>query len=326
MFRRRITINVTLLLAGLAGIVLVVVTGAGSSRATEAAASEGGVAEITRTLPLPGGRYLEVTALVDTAQADPERVIEELAPGGLAPAEVQANYVLWRKWDAGDIPVPVSYAPDGDLPALSGRAAMQFGINQWNAVAGSSFRFSVGADVGASTMPGPCDDQAGDGINSVRLSDTVSPGVLGVTCVIVDDLQSDLPRALEFDLRLNAAAPWSDASVTPADKYDIRSTMLHELGHGLGLLHSTAGTVMQASLHLGQQVRTPTADDIAGVLALYGNGSTPTGTATATATSTATATPTVTPTKTPTPTPTAPASTHRLTAGMLASDSGPLPY
>jgi hypothetical protein len=272
MLRRRIILNVTLLLAGLAGIVLVVVSGSGSTRATGAATHEWR-REIPCTLPLPGGRYVEVTALVDTARADPERVIEELAPGGLAPAEVEANYILWREWAADDIPVPVSYAPDGDLPGLSGRAAMQFGINQWNSVAGSSFRFSVAADAGAGTMPGPCDDQVGDGINTVRLSNTVSPGVLGVTCVIVDNLGTQLPRAIEFDLRLNASSPWSDASVTPADKYDLRSTMLHELGHGLGLLHSSAGTVMYGSLSKGQQVRTPTADDIAGVLALYSDGS-----------------------------------------------------
>jgi hypothetical protein len=114
-------------------------------------------------------------------------------------------------------------------------------------------------------------------------------------------------------MQLDAYGPWSTAAVTPFTAYDLESVVTHELGHALGLDHSNvAGAVMLPTLGKGQQGRVPTADDIAGVRALYGEQPTATATTPAstptpttpvstTTTATATTTATVSPSATGTP-------------------------
>lgn len=259
------------------------------------------VIEVERWLPAPGGGVNRVTILIDTRLADPEELLASAYPGTLASPEVTAQFTTFGKWAEEDIPVPTAYDSSNDPPGISGAPVLAVAANTWNSVPGQSFSFTGGGPVGVDTPL--CGSNDGDGANTVLFSPDLDFGVLGETCALFDDFFTD--RIVEFDLHLSSnGIPWSTAPVTPDDAFDVQTVMLHELGHALGLGHSGSGTVMQPLLDFGEQLRTPTADDIAGIQFLYGTGQTPTPTATASPTVTPTQSPTGVPSPTPTPTPT----------------------
>lgn len=301
-----VTAVVVLLLVGLALLAASGVT-AGS------AAPASPLAEGHRYKQLPDGRIVEVTALIDTRLADVDAAMEALLPGGLehSPGEVSAQFVLWRKWAAGDQPVAVHYNPASEPTGIDGHALMVDAMAIWSAVPGSTFRFVDGGTTSA-VYDGRCGRQEQDGVNSVAFTEKLGLGVLGATCgVLGEDGDGEtqeidgVPRILEFDMQFSASVAWSTAATTPEGAWDLPSNMLHEFGHGLGLTHTVnPDAVMSATLPPGVQRRTLRLDDINGVRALYGDG-TP-----------LTVTPTATPTATPTTRP-GPVGSHIVRTGNL---------
>jgi Matrixin len=76
---------------------------------------------------------------------------------------------------------------------------------------------------------------------------------------------SALPKPLHFD---DTEATWCIGAVP--DQFDVETVALHELGHILGLQHSSiGGSVMFATVSSNLTKRALTADDIAGIRALY---------------------------------------------------------
>jgi hypothetical protein len=191
-------------------------------------------------------------------------------------------------------------------------------------VPGQSFRY---VDAGTTTAfaSAECLSTEPDGVNSVRFSYLLPYGVLGSTCTITARDAGGARHIVEFDMQFDGTTDWSVADSTPHGEYDLKSTVLHEFGHALGLGHSgVPGAVMQPEIGSGEQVRTPTSDDIAAVRALYGVADTPTPappTATPTiATPVATAPPTAVPTVAPPTTPAASLPFHLRMPGV-AGDS-----
>ena len=108
--------------------------------------------------------------------------------------------------------------------------------------------------------------------------------VLGSTSFTLDVVSGEITEA---DIFFNSTVPWSVASGGDADRYDLETIALHEIGHLHGLGHSALGeTELRAG---GRRVlsaesvmfpiafspgsindRTPRADDIAGISDLYG--------------------------------------------------------
>ncbi len=254
------------------------------------------------------------------ATGEPERYVVRTytyyrAEGGAVDIEesettVSAQYfVNAHRWDAGAMPVSVRYNSAGQ-PADYGLAqVLQQSLGAWNAVSPTSFSFSW---AGSGTGPvGACGDTINlDGQNTVKF-ETLPGVVLGQTCTVWNSNQGPNAKLVEFDMQLDDDAyTWSSAATTPAGKYDIYSTVLHELGHAAGLGHSAeSSAVMFATIGGGVQRRALTADDTAGLQAAYpGAGA---------------ATPSSTPSSTPVPTPfatSAPALTNQARAPLLARD------
>ncbi len=260
-----------------AGLAFALAGGVGAAGPNE---GPGTIVERARWRTLGDGRQVEVSVLVDSAIADPEAVLDTLAPraSAEAPGQVTAAFgqsVDRRKWAATDIPVQVAYNPAFDLPGVGGKPVVQWALAVWNAIPSQYFRF---ADAGNTTVTASlCGPDDPDGQNTVRFATDLPSGALGVTCSVSDGTFVDgIRRVTEFDLDLGAAVTWSTADNTPTGAYDLKTTVLHELGHALGLDHTTvSGAVMLAKLSAGQQRRVPQADDIAGMQALYGVGSPP---------------------------------------------------
>ena len=264
------------------------------------------VAEVTRWLPAEGGVMKRVSLLVDTRVADPEDAFAAAYPDAGAPAGVTAQFATFAKFAPEDLPATLGYDSTLDPPGISGEAILALAAGVWNAVPGQSFEFTLD---GASAFDTPtCNTNFGDGVNTVVFSDELFPGVLGETCSLFSGTVAGMSRIAEVDIHFSTAIPWSDEPVTPKNAFDLPTVMLHELGHAFGLDHAAHGTVMQPSLNAGEQLRTPTQDDIDGMRSLYGNGETPA----------PTGTPTTTPTIPATPVPTS--HLFRNTLGSLARD------
>jgi hypothetical protein len=290
----------------LAGAVLFIAVTSGSAR------SEDGprLTAIRGLVPLPSGD-LEVEVLVLTqpgedAEARARAALQELEPRAIAVPEdsVQAEYVtngiFWPTQ-----PVTVNYNPAGGPAGLDDQGALVRAMQTWTDVATSSFTFAFGGLTSrCPSLYDGCPAQVLDGHNDVGWNNIPTAGVLGVTWYTTGGQP-------EFDIVIDTSFVWyTGALPVPAGRFDLESVELHELGHGLGLGHSSvSAAVMAPSIASGTAKRVPHQDDINGISALY-PGTSATSTPTRTATRTATRTPTRTATQTPTRTATA---THTAT-------------
>ena len=90
---------------------------------------------------------------------------------------------------------------------------------------------------------------------------------LGVTSHFYGNTGGSPYELNEVDIALNANKPWSTTGDTNA--YDVKSVVLHEVGHLLGLDHSSdTDAVMYGYIGEGELKRSLTQDDIDGAIYL----------------------------------------------------------
>ena len=237
------------------------------------------VMEHTRVFERSDGTIVVASALIEAGAPDAESLMDEMFPSSHARqgGGASAAYAIWVKWARADVPVTMYYNPAGEPSGVDGSGALREGITSWNAVSRQYFRFVEGGLTDA--LAGDCtNDVPGDGLNTLSWGE-LPPRVLGRTCYVSDGHSrvDGHDRIFEGDIVLGKRARFSSVAVTPQDSYDLRSNILHELGHVLGLDHTDKEpAVMLPTLSLGLQRRTPTQDDIDGLRALYGDGSPPT--------------------------------------------------
>lgn len=236
----------------------------------------------------------------EAAAAEAREAMLARFPGAFeAPeSEVSGQYALNSyKWGSGS--VSWGYNAAGK-PSIGGdAAAMSGGASAWNGAGGALFSFGYSGTSSANT--GACEGGPLDGKNTVGWK-AQSGSVLAVTCA-----WSSGGNAVEFDMQFDPDWGWTTSGTT---NVDLQSVATHEFGHAAGLGHSqVTSAVMYASYTVGTIKRSPTQDDVDGLVTIY-PGPTPTATPTNTPFSTATPTPTQTPTtnvQPPTATPTSPA-------------------
>jgi hypothetical protein len=163
-----------------------------------------------------------------------------------------------------------------DLQAAVGRA-----FATWQAVPTASITYQFAGVTAA--QPGQ-----DDGLSTIGFQNRPElDRVLAATSLMVDGATGEL---VESDIFFNAAFAWSVAPNGEANRYDLESIALHEIGHMSGLGHSALGeTELLANggrRVLGSEAimfpiafepgsiagRTLRADDIAGISDLYPDG------------------------------------------------------
>lgn len=234
---------------------------------------------------LPDGTVLEVYC--PEGEICPDDDVEEYVLTGFVQNE---NPVVFEYWP-GQVPCNTNTNPPFPCPAGGNSfnvpdSVIEQGIEEWSNAPSpvDTVHTKLSAMPASSSCGGVFTgldtlQRANDGRNTVMWA-PLNGTVIGIACWWIG--------TNECDIILDNT--WTGAAISE----NVRTVLLHESGHCMGLSHTTvAGSVMVATFggprHLGP-------DDIAGYCAMYGcSAQTP-------ATATSTSTPTVMP---PTPTPTA---------------------
>jgi hypothetical protein len=168
-------------------------------------------------------------------------------------------------WTYKANPMGENYLVNENCSTCTGEAAaVQKAASTWSN-AGAKFTFSYGGATGGSGGP------VNDGTNGIWWSSTYFPAgdtTLAETTYWYNQTTGDISQV---DCVFNDNKTWSTAATTLSGRFDVESVMLHEFGHYLSLDHSTVqAAVMWPTIGSGTQKRTLNADDIAGIIAIYG--------------------------------------------------------
>jgi hypothetical protein len=251
--------------------VLGAISNGGTGEAHEAGEGDAHVAEISGYLPFEDGSFLLVNVLVDTHLAAPDAALQALLPGARTddePGQVTGAFLRWIVWAPEAIPLTVRYNGVGAPIGIDAAGIVAETTGAWNAAPGHTWRFNYAGATQATTDV--CDNTGdSDGEVTIGWRNDLPIGILARTCAYVRP-SSGGNQARAMDVAFSSSVPWSTAAATEIGKYDLQSTMLHELGHVLGLDHSNvSGAIMLPQIGSGQQRRELSADDIAGIQALY---------------------------------------------------------
>src|SRR5688572_6200052 len=220
------------------------------------------------------------------AEAEPQtytvvrHILYRSADGSLTVEEAESRTIEQfvvnpHIWSASNLPVNVRYNATGAPAGIDVQSLVQNAIGTWNAVT-NTFAFVYGGDTSDDTGSCMRGEPEVDGINTIAFNDDIGPLSLGETCTIFPNTGSNT-KLVEFDMRLNPDDIWFTGNQPVTDKYDIATTILHELGHAAGLGHSSnRESVMYFQLNDGVIRRALHSDDIAGLLQAYPGGASPT--------------------------------------------------
>ena len=146
-------------------------------------------------------------------------------------------------------------------------AVIQQALNAWAAVSGFINLGQVADGGGGFGAAGVSGGVGNIRVGSVFIDGAVGSNVLAHAYQPGTELFFGAGGNIAGDLHFDNGNAWSDGG--SAGTIDFYTVALHELGHALGLGHSTVvGSVMEA--FYGGARRTLTADDIAGLQSIYG--------------------------------------------------------
>ena len=181
-----------------------------------------------------------------------------------ASAGVYAYTSFGGKW--ASFPVVMYLNPaNGDVSTTAAVSAIQTALNAWNTQSGSAFRYSYGGAVSDTAT-------AHDYRNVMFFRNASNGGVIATTYSWWDSggrmLDSDV---IFWDGGFKFYTGTTGCTTSVPSAY-IEDVATHELGHALGLGHSSASDATMYSTYTmcTQTKRTLAADDITGAKALYG--------------------------------------------------------
>ena len=159
-----------------------------------------------------------------------------------------------------------------DIPGADGKwnTAFEQAMGRWNAA--TIFEFRIRSD----TFEDPCD--TGDSENGVGFVIDVCGEAFGENTLATAVSWARGTTTTQSNIHFNDAYSWNvyDGPYRTGSwtgVVDFRRVAVHELGHALGLNHEDdVPAIMVTSISRGDTIVAPQADDIAGVDALYGTG------------------------------------------------------
>ena len=163
---------------------------------------------------------------------------------------------------------PSAMYPGDSFTALISQ--MQAAANVWNNVGTSALRLAYGGFYNPGTT------ESAPGIQ-IQFSDDIPPGLLAFTIpTVVGNLAKDPNGTAFLPIYLSLVELPSDLSAAgdtfngPSYSEEVFVTLVHELGHAMGLQHTLASSVMSTITTSASTKENPLgADDIAGISLLY---------------------------------------------------------
>jgi hypothetical protein len=155
---------------------------------------------------------------------------------------------------------------DYAIPSSGGfnwAAALQQAMGDWTAVTPFTY-------VAVNQFANPCSDSGPNGaaFGSTDCGQAFGSGVLAITTYSYDENNHFIHAGTVFNSGVNFSI--YSGALQPSST-DFRRVAVHELGHALGMAHETNPDIPAIMAPDVSNIETPTADDIAGVEALYGN-------------------------------------------------------
>jgi len=185
------------------------------------------------------------------------------------------------RWEDFPVRYFVSNGDGGGVSAIELRDAVNRAFMTWTSVETAT----ITAEFAGMTAARPNDE---DGMTVIGFADRRDQDrTLGATSFLIDTLTGEI---VEAEIFLNSTFAWSVAPGGQADRFDVESIALHEIGHLFGLGHSALGetelrnggrrvlaaeaVMFPVAFSAGAiQGRTLRADDIAGISDTYPSGS-----------------------------------------------------
>jgi hypothetical protein len=192
---------------------------------------------------------------------DPIVIVAASGTSGTGPLAFTANTPPGT-WPAAALPVPFVLAlPRSRDVGAEAAAELDVALRAWPTVSCTSWRAKLDGERAAVA--------ADDGINVVLFHDDVWPAELVPGAVAQTVIHTDASGGYhDADIHVNGV-DFRFSLDGAAGTLDLRSILIHELGHALGLGHSSDPRATMFATGSGLRWRSLEKDDIAGICSLY---------------------------------------------------------